>query len=680
MPAVAVNAGSSEFRAVLALAKKAKSTVGFLTDSAFTERARQGTLLAWTETEQVVGYVLFDLPRDEIKIGQLVVSQSYEGRGLGRALLDEVAQRHPSRRGMLLHCRNDYPAHKAWPRLGFSPVGERIGGSIDGKLLTRWWKGFGHADLLTLIEESDARPTAVLDSCVFFEVVAATPTPEAEQMRADWLGDHVRLAITDEVLIEISNGTDYRERVRQRAATRTFATLSPPETEWRPWLTALMARHPDAPQRDQSDLRQLARALAAQASWFVTDDPALRSRYTRGAAEVGNLRVLASSQFLREVDEAARGDWYRPVELARTAVISREADGRSVAELANRFVNHRDGETIRQLRSVVSDAASRPRAVHLQVIDVDREARGLYCHEVEESAIRCRLMRVSTGVGESVIGRHLLSKLREHARSAGREIVRISDPHISAAVRRSLADEGFLQVGDEQIALCLLGFGSPSELRSKLAVIEIEPGTREQIMATLSGDDASLAAAAEVRFAPYRVVDAGLPTFIVPIRHQWATALFDTRLAESQLFHRAWDLGLRRELVYYRSPRNAGGLRAPARLLWYVSGARHLPGSRTIRGVSMLNEVLTARADHLFHRFGRLGVYEKRDVEAASNDDGEAMALRFSNTELFPTPFPLDQYRQVISGDPKSRSVVLQSPHEVDEHVFREVLERGTSG
>jgi hypothetical protein len=60
--------GDAIYDGVVALAKNARHTVGFLPDSAFAQRAAQGTLLAAVEGDHVGGYVLYDLPRDEIRI------------------------------------------------------------------------------------------------------------------------------------------------------------------------------------------------------------------------------------------------------------------------------------------------------------------------------------------------------------------------------------------------------------------------------------------------------------------------------------------------------------------------------------------------------------------------------------------------------------------------------------
>ena len=87
---------SVRFSAVLALAKTAKNTVGFLPDSAYADRARQGTLLAKLDGDDVVGYVIYDLPRDDIKLIQLVVASNHRARGHAR--LSALSRRTASRR------------------------------------------------------------------------------------------------------------------------------------------------------------------------------------------------------------------------------------------------------------------------------------------------------------------------------------------------------------------------------------------------------------------------------------------------------------------------------------------------------------------------------------------------------------------------------------------------------
>jgi ribosomal protein S18 acetylase RimI-like enzyme len=670
--------GDATYRRVLALAKVARRTVGFLTDSAFAQRARQGTLIAASRGDEVAGYILYDLPRDEIRIVHLVVAAEYQCQGIARELVDAVADDHAERRGILLHCRNDFPADDLWHKLDFVPVGERPGRSFEGKLLTRWFRSFGQPDLFTLLHEEDSRPVATMDACAFIDLIAPRPKSVAEQLRADWLGEHVRLAVTDHLLVEIHKGPDPKEHRRQTAAADEFRLSSTGRTTWKSVYSKLLDAHPDAPPKDHDDLTHIAQSIAAQATWLITNDRPFVHRYGATAAELGGLRLVSPPAFLREVDEQARGDRYRPIDLAGTAVTRRQVNASALSGLAAVFVNHQASERIRDLRATIELAAASPSTVRLEVIEVDDNPRGLVCWQFSERALDVLLVRATAGRGETTIGRHLLGLIRDQAVASDYETIRIVDPHPSRSVQRSFRDEGFAATPDSGlIAHALAGNGTFSQLRERAAAIG-SPLAGSELLAGQSDDLTVRAAAAERWFAPFRVLQAGIPSFVVPIQHGWATALLDAGLAQEQLLPREWGLGLRRELVYYRSPRNAGRLTAPARLLWYVSGSA--PGAGMIRAVSHLTEVAVDEYERLFHRFKPLGVYTRKDVAARADARGNAMALRFSHTECFEHPIPLDAYREIVSGDPKSRQVVLRSARPIDEHTFVSLLQLGKTG
>ena len=186
-----------------------------------------------------------------------------------------------------------------------------------------------------------------------------------------------------------------------------------------------------------------------------------------------------------------------------------------------------------------------------------------------------------------------------------------------------------------------------------------------------TGDDlVHRAALAERWFEPFVVVGAGIPAYYVPIRHGWATDLVDVGLAADQLLQRPWRLGLRRELVYYRSPLNSRGIAAPARLVWYVSGSG--PGAGNVRGVSHLTDVAVDEPKRLYQRFRALGVWAERDVQMAAGKGPKAMALRFTATRRV-GPLPLRDYEGLMAPT----KPFLQSIHPIDEHTFVRILDYG---
>ena len=134
----------------------------------------------------------------------------------------------------------------------------------------------------------------------------------------------------------------------------------------------------------------------------------------------------------------ARGDRYRPVDLAGTEVKRREVGAAKLADLADAFVNHPAGERLRELRAKTEVAAAHAPDVRLEVIEVDDEPRGLVAWETTTDALDVLLLRATTGIGETTIGRHLLGLLRDEAIAGARETIRILDDRPSATVHKEL--------------------------------------------------------------------------------------------------------------------------------------------------------------------------------------------------------------------------------------------------
>jgi GNAT superfamily N-acetyltransferase len=673
MPFLTPSPTSPLFAEILALGKLGRDTLGFLPNSAFEDRARQGTLLAYVSDEgELGGYAMYDLPRDEIRLGQLTVADNHRNKGIARSLVDQIQQRHGSRRGIFLHCRNDFPASKMWSKLDFDPRREKPGRSFDGKPLTYWWRSFGHPDLFTLLAAEDSRPLAVLDACVFFDLVSESPNLVSQALRSDWIVEHARLAVSAHLLQEIHKNPDPRERARERQAAQPLELPSGSDLGWDEFREKLKVRHPDAPASDDDDLIHLSRALAAGADWMVTADNKFARRYRESASALGGVRLVSPAEVVKAIDEIAQSDRYRPTDLAGTTATRREVDEKSLAALAEHFVNHPDGERIRDLKATIDEAAALTSHVRLQLVEIDGEPRGLLGLEHRGDSLVVPLVRVSNGVGAPTISRHLLAVLRDEAIGLGARRVDVLDEMASRPVIQSYAEEGFFLVDRRAQAFPSTGMGGLADLGAKL---EAAQAPFAQALTTNTAPSEHEAAAAELAYSPYHVLGAGIPTFVVSIKPTWATALFSSELAERQLFPREWTLGLRRQLVYFRSPHAGRGIRAPARILWYVSG-KDSPGGLEVRAVSLLREVLVGEAEHLFHRFERLAVYTRQQVESCA-DDGQAMALVFSHTREFATPVSLDSLRRIITGDPKSRTVSLVSPTLIDEHMFADVMRQG---
>ena len=121
----------------------------------------------------MLGYCLFDLPHDVVRIVQLCVSDAARGTKLARSLVDAVSTRHADRLGLVLKCRADWSADKMWPHLDFTAQTQVPGRSKEQHPLTVWWRSHGHADLFTLLDEQREGRAAAIDSNVYCDLHSA---------------------------------------------------------------------------------------------------------------------------------------------------------------------------------------------------------------------------------------------------------------------------------------------------------------------------------------------------------------------------------------------------------------------------------------------------------------------------------------------------------------------------
>ncbi len=178
---------------------------------------------------------------------------------------------------------------------------------------------------------------------------------------------------------------------------------------------------------------------------------------------------------------------------------------------------------------------------------------------------------------------------------------------------------------------------------------------------------------------PAKILDTGLPCFIVPIQPYWAQNLFDVSLAERTLFGADPQLAMNSENAYYRAAKPAV-VRAPGRVLWYVSRDPAYQGSMALRACSYLDDVLVARPKDAYRRFQRLGVYSWRDVfDIAEKDlNKDVMAFRFTKTELLRRPVPWKRLQEVLRRHGKGSQI--QSPVKITEACFLELYQLGMGG
>lgn len=656
---VEVDEQSDHLRQVIDLANgPSKKTLGLLPDAAFAERARKGTLLALVDDGRVVGYLLYDLPGLEVKIVHLGVDPGARRSGAARRLVAGLIERHSDRRRIILACRRDYEANRVWKALEFRPMASRPGRSKEGHSLTIWVLDFEHPTLFD--DYQDDRPSAALDHNVFLDLhIGPEKRPGGGGSRYlldDWIGEYVELCVTDENFREIDRHEVDAERSAEQLAARSYRNLSKPNDTWAELVDEVGELVPRA---GASDHRHVARAVAAGAKYLVSRDGDLLEGADRVEQALG-IRILRPEELIVRLDRLRSESPYQPAALQGTALSQFSPTDDLHSELEEVLLNNGDGERRgglgNRLRPMLANRDHEVQVIQTQ----DGRTIAGFARRAVAGELEVPFIRVVPGSpGANVVARQLLFAQRRYAADNDLALVRIVDPHMSRDVREALNREQFAPEADSWVCAVKTGLHTAPEA-----------GGTER----LSRDAAVVF---EEKFWPVKVVGAGIEAFLVPIKVAFAEALLDLGLAERSLIPRQLGLGLNREHVYYRSTRNDRGIRKGSRILWYVTGDSPGHSRGAVRAVSRVAEVVVGRPRSLHARFERFGVYSVEQVSASQDRNGEVMALRFVDTEVFERPLDLGSLREMWSEN-GGRFVAPQSPTAISEHMFCLIYERSS--
>jgi len=667
---IAVPAGDPLVGEIIGLADRARDTLGFLPREVFRKAARSGTLLAAMRGKRLCGYALFGLPGQYIRLTHLCIAPEFQQLGFARRLVGEISSRHPDRLGIILRCRRDYPAHRMWPALGFEPRNERRGRGAEPTELVVWWLDHGHPDLFSVAEQQ-----AVLRVSLGYDGLVQLHTPrwesasEFEALRQDWIADQLQLVVVAEIYQRINRLTDSVERRRLRGAVSGY-----PQPKQDPGRTTELADQivrcmPEAGQVDpsedsgrRSEARLVAQTALAGISVLVTCDEQMISRMSSTALQVCGVQIMQPTDVVLHLDELIRRQEYQPAELLDTEyTVTTVGPGRE-DELRRVFLDRlgREAEGVfsTRLREL---AAAAPVWTRKVVRDPSGQAVALYAYGEQHGEVVVPVLRVNSSELGETITRQMLLVLRRACRGLGLSRISLTDPNLSDAVRSAALEDGYQPNRGRLTAMVVDACADAVTISSGLQAVSGEVDFR--IPEISANPPAALAVALERALWPAKFTDADLPTFVVPIRPTWSSLLFGV---PRSLFRRSATLGINREHVYYRSPRPRVE-KAPARILWYASGAGKEPGVGAIVAYSRLEEVVADQPGVLYQRFRHLGVWHLHQIEQVARDD-QALALRFFDSEVFNRPVGLRRLRELAAQH--HVQLALRSPQRIPPQLF----------
>jgi GNAT superfamily N-acetyltransferase len=656
------------------LGNLAKRTLGFMPYPVFEQAAADSTLLGAVRDGRVVGYALYVLPRQVVKLRQLCVSEAARGQGIARQLVDALSKRHADRYGITLKCRSDFPAHRMWPHLGFSAQGEVPGRSKKRLPLTIWWRDHGHPNLFTYAESLGLLRVAI-DLNVFLDLEAKAErrgANESSALIADWLADQIDLVVAVELSRELKRMPDGPERKRLLDAVSRYHPLASDRKAVDALAQHIIHRAKTTngidltlDPHDYSDVLHISEASLAGATVLATRDEKMQE-WASGVGDLTNVRVMRPADVILHVDELSRAQAFRPIQLEATGYQLAPVRSRSEPELLT-FLHHGNGEQKTQYLELTRRIAADGQRWNRTILrDPDGKPIAFYAMGNIQNEVEVPIFRVAPTRLEQTVTRQLLFQVRDHARREGYRVIRITEPNLTSETQRILHEDGFFRLDNGWIALVIMACANASAVDTLMTSTAQHAGLRlPTLQPRLSP---VITADLEHRMWPVKIMDSDLPSFVIPIKHPWSSDLFGLPLTMTP---RPNMLGLSREHVYYRSP--IPRTPAPARLIWYVTDAPR-GGIAAAIACSRLDESLIGKPAALYQRFKHLGVW-RQDQIANSANRGLAEALRFADTEIFERPVGWKRLQRLAAA--QGQTLALRSRQKISADLFAAIYQEG---
>ncbi len=670
------------FERIVELHRLHSKTLGFFPKGAFVDHAKLRRIIAALEPDgNCLGYLLYRVARGRATMVHLCVAATAREKGVARLLVDRLKEETKTLQGIGLYCRRDYIANHIWSKFGFEAVHAKTGRGKDGAELTFWWFTHGQEDLFSRAAEPEPiRQRVVIDANVFYDLHACE-TRESEDSKAllaDWVQASIELVVTKELRNKIAKGDSEERRRANRAEATRYTTLTASDSEFQRLCVELLPHFPACLSlHDEADLRQIAYAIAGNAPFFATRDEALVDRCEPLYRSHG-LMVLHPAELINHLDSVEREGDYRPARIEgsrlRNALLKAEMLD---AAVLNFKVPEERGNDFRKL---LLHCLSQPKSMDVQAITDHSNAYivlGIMDRQRPE-ILNVPVLRHSRHPLAATMLRNFLRACLAAAADEGRCVLTVTESCLVNSDKDILSEFGFTLCGRVWAKIALRTVGDVGALRKIVADLaldaDLETAKRSALGAIIAATnmrEVSAFAAIERQLWPAKLIESGLPTFIVPIQPQWAQHFFDADLGSQLLFGLREDLHLGVEGVYYRSTEN-NNLTAPGRVLWYVSKGSGA-GSMAIKACSQLEEIVLGKPKELFRRFQRLGVYEWRDVYAVAgnNISNDIVAFRFRMTERFENAVSIDTLETLGIRGP------FMSPRRISDSQFASIYKKG---
>lgn len=648
------------------LMKANSKTLGFLPRVVLLEHLGRGSVLGATaDGGRLAGYLLYASYTDRFRIAHLCVAQAFRRQGLAQRLFEELKALQTTQSVVRLNCRRDYAAHRLWPRLGFIPVDEKPGRSLDGHLLTSWEYRLKDDSQLDLFREnaSDQALDVVIDAHILFhfDEPMSLETEPSKALLADFLADLIHIHVADEVFVEVDRQENEAIRRKSRGLAHSYSRIKYDEyvaESVEQQLRALLRTRTDS---DNSDIKHLAQTAASDVGMFVTRDGKILN-HSDAIELLTHVEVVSPVDLILRLHELRENSSYKRTAVSGQDLAWRRARVDDPGKLVDALLQ--PGESKRKLKQTLNRYLSRPDAIAIEILAAGEEILGARAIGRENGYMYMPFVRAVRSSHQQLVQTFLVSDALTRCVAESVRAMRLKGDGLPKGIEQDLLEMGFLKVGSDYDRLCVAG------VMSRVELDRIAAGLFPRSFGAWSdlANNEILSKCSPIAFR-----DETEACFIVPIKPSFAMSLFDKRSASEDFFGWRDKTLMRWNNVYYRTKTHHHILKAPARVLWYESGK-----VGAITACSQLRSVEIGTPKALFRKFQKYGTLDWKDLFEMCKGvlTREIMALEFCHTFPFNRHVTLHDLRTI-----EGRQVVpLQSPREIRRPEFHQILEMGFSG
>jgi Acetyltransferase (GNAT) domain len=655
------------------LADENVKTLSFRPYAFYRQRAQNPGIFIALVDGNLAGYLIWSINSKTryVRIWQLCIQAKYRGQKVARKLNNYLINHiNKEARGIRLECRADYGIDEMWINLGYSPIFEKPA-KTEGCTLKVWSIDFIASNYPSIFSSDYNNLKCSIDAYTLYKIIS-----EEGESTIKWLRSEFQICITAEIFVEIDqvySGNPKTRNYLRNLLVSFDQSLSNPQEFQSSYENLKEFLKTNKISLSEIEIRHIARCISSDICYFLTSKSSLLNLSNLIYSKTG-VRFICCEDAIDLKDNNPDELTYQPIRLESANIQILNLKNSDLDEIVKKicciYLDSDPQTLLTTLRNYLLHSAN----FEFKVLAYENQPCVFYISATENNNLEIPFIRLTSDLSlSSTLLNFVINRLVEDGISNKCLFVRISDLGLRDLERSVLENQYFIKNKNTDVWLKICYRETLSSQKTIQYLNQISKTSPEYenvsqvISVYLQSQNVLYGMDIERILWPLKIEDYEIPSFIIPIKPEYAKELFDRNLAKETLFGvQRSDLFLSLDRVYYKNP-NAGLKKEPARILWYVSQSSDKGYSdlSSIRACSQVDKVLIDSPEEAYRKFQHLGYYNIEQVRQCASKSNKVMAIKFSHTELLDYPIGLQQINQCLESN-----APLQCPRKISQAQF----------